>query len=208
MSSKIRRRCIYIDLSNVYGGICNVFEPGIYIDFSTIIPILDKYFGGINQFKVYSAYMGELQIKKHGYERVKAQNEFISSARVDGVYFGKGHISNDQKEKGVDMRIGVDMVNDAHNDTYDDFILFSGDADFQYPVDIIKGMGKKFHYCGFVHRYHPYFAWQADRILILDYNGIFANHQTTLDKRRQIPRNAKIIDIYKDKNVKTKSVIT
>jgi uncharacterized LabA/DUF88 family protein len=197
-------RCIYIDLSNIYGGICELFEPGVYIDFATLMPILDKAFGGINQFKVYGAYMGEKQTVKHGADKVRAQNEFISSALSPGVYFGKGHISRDQKEKGVDMRLGVDIVNDARLGLYTDFILFSGDADFQYPVDIIKKMKNKyFHYCGFANRYHSYFTWQARKKVVIDYNKIFAKG---INKSNKPPKDLKIIDIYNNKAVKIKSV--
>ncbi len=196
-------RCIYIDLSNIYGGLCKLFDVGVYIDFVTLMPLLDKEFDGINQFKVYGAYMGQKQVAKHGADFVRAQNEFVSSAIQDGVYFGKGHISKDQKEKGVDMRLGVDMVNDAHKKTYTDFILFSGDADFQYPVDIIKKMGKSFHYCGFANRYHPYFAWQANIKLILDYHKMFVN---SINKSNKPPDDAVIIDLYGHQDVKTKSI--
>lgn len=203
MAKKKVSRCIYVDLSNVYGGLCKLFDPGVYMDFSTLMPILDKEFGGIDQFKVYGAYMGQRQVAKHGADKVKAQNEFLSTATISGVYFGKGHISNDHKEKGVDMRLGIDMVNDALNNTYTDFILFSGDADFQYPVDIIKRKGKYFHYCGFVNRYHPYFAWQARKKLILDYNKKFVKGTTKANKP---PDDAVIIDMYGHKDIKTKSI--
>ena len=35
-------------------------------------------------------------------------------------------------EKGVDMRIGVDLVSDASADLYDVAVLVSGDGDFEY----------------------------------------------------------------------------
>lgn len=197
------KRCMYIDLSNVFGGLRELFDPGVYLDFGTLMPLLDEEFGGIDQFKVYGAYMGEKQIAKHGEQIVKAQNEFLSTAMLHGVYFGKGHISKDQKEKGVDMRLGVDMVNDAHNNKYTDYILFSGDADFQYPVDIIKSMGMYFHYCGFANRYHSYFAWQANKKLIVDYNKTFVKNSTPSNKH---PKDTVIIDIYGHKTVKMKSI--
>ncbi len=195
-------KCMYVDLSNVYGGITELFDPGVYIDFSTLMPMLDEIFEGIDKFKVYGAYMGYDGLSGQEYDMAKAQNEFFNSARLNGVHFGKGVIRNGQ-EKSVDMQIGVDMVNDAHNGDFTDYILFSGDADFSYPVSLIKEMGKNFHYCAFAGRYSPHFAGQAWRKVVLDYNGHF---RRVLNKKTTLPKKLIIKDIYSDKSVKTRSI--
>ena len=197
------KKCLYVDLSNIYGGITEIFQGGVYIDFSTLMPVLDKLFGGIDMFKVYGAYMGEKPgMPNYKKQMIRAQNEFLNSAKLSGVYFGKGVISNDGHEKGVDMQIGVDMVNDAHNGTFTDFILMSGDADFQYAISIVKAMGKNFHYCGFANRYAINFAFEAWRKVVLDYNGLFS----TLYGTAGMPKKMLVHDMYKDSSVKTKSV--
>ena len=45
-------------------------------------------------------------------------------------------------EKGVDMRIGVDLVSHASADLYDVAILVSGDGDYEYAVQAAKNRGK------------------------------------------------------------------
>ncbi len=193
---------MYVDLSNIYGGIVELFDSGVYIDFSTLMPLLDDAFQGIDMFKVYGAYMGTEGLKGKDYEKAKAQNEFFNSAKLDGVYFGLGNIRNKQ-EKGVDMQIGVDMVNDAHKNTYTDYILFSGDADFNYPVSLIKEMGKNFHYCAFANRFSRHFVSQAWKKVVIDYNKYFANN---VAPNTRLPSKLVVEDIYSSKTVKMKSI--
>lgn len=196
------KRCMYVDLSNLFGGTSEIFDAGVYIDFATLMPVLDEAFGGIDKFKVYGSYRGVNDVAKKNLDSAKGQNEFMNSARLNGVHFGKGNIRNKQ-EKGVDMQLGVDMVNDAHLEAYTDFILFSGDADFDYPVTIIKKMGMYFHYCAFANRYSPHFAWKARKKFIIDYNGLFSK---TVDPTTIPLRDIVIKDVYGNSSVKRKSI--
>jgi len=47
-----------------------------------------------------------------------------------------------KKEKGIDVRIAIDMVKEALQDNVDYCILISGDADFIPAFDLIKEIGK------------------------------------------------------------------
>lgn len=196
------QRCMYVDLSNFFGGTSTLFDDGIYIDFATLMPIFDDVFGGIDKFKVYGSYRGINEVTRRNRDKVQAQNEFMNSARIHGVHFGKGYIRNRQ-EKHVDMLLGVDMVNDAHNGEFTDFILLSGDADYQYPVSIVKSLNKYFHYCAFATRYSAQFAFSARKKLLIDYNKYFIKNTD----RKLIPKqDFKIVDVYKDKRVTIKSI--
>lgn len=53
------------------------------------------------------------------------------------------------QEKGVDVRIAVDMLADAYNHKSDTFILVSSDTDLLPPIQIVRGMGSKVVYVGF-----------------------------------------------------------
>ncbi len=46
------------------------------------------------------------------------------------------------QEKGVDMRIGVDMLALASKDNYDEAILVTGDGDLREAVQAVKDLGK------------------------------------------------------------------
>lgn len=199
------KKCLYADLSNLYGGMSKLLQPGEYFDFSTLMPIIDKEFGGVDDFKVYGAYMGLSKTSNpNDVLFVRAQNEFFNSAKLNGVHFGKGNISRHGQEKGVDMQLGVDMVNDAHLKRYDDVIVLSGDSDFNYPVSIIKSMGLNFHYCAFATRYSNYLAHQAWRKVVLDYNKHFATK--VLPATKGAPKTLKICELSIDKSLKIKSV--
>lgn len=196
------RKCLYADLSNLYGGIAELLKPGEYFDLSTLLPLIDSEFAGIDSIKVYGAYMGLSGVTNaRDILFIKAQNEFFNSARLSGVHFGKGNISRYGQEKGVDMQLGVDMVNDAHLDLYEDAIILSGDADFTYPISIIKSMGKNLHYCSFATRYSNYLAHQAWRKVVIDYNNYFATK--VLPTIKSPPKTLKICNV--DSSVKLKS---
>lgn len=198
-------KCMYVDLSNLYGGISGLFAPGVYIDFSTLMPLLQEQFEGIDKFKVYGAYMGYDTADNYKMQRARAQNEFFNSAKLPDVHFGKGRISKYGQEKSVDMQLGVDMVHDAHRGLYTDYILFSGDADLQYPVSIIKMLGKTFHYCAFANRFALSFAFEAKRKIVIDYNRTFRRQH--FDSGAKLPRNLEVYDMYKHADDKLKSVI-
>ncbi|MFA4960230.1 MAG: NYN domain-containing protein [Candidatus Pacearchaeota archaeon] len=47
-----------------------------------------------------------------------------------------------QKEKGIDVWIAIDMVKEAMNNNIEVVVLISGDADFVPALELIKGIGK------------------------------------------------------------------
>lgn len=48
-----------------------------------------------------------------------------------------------KREKGIDVMIAVDMVEDAIENRHDCFVLISGDADFIPALELIRRKGKK-----------------------------------------------------------------
>ena len=53
-------------------------------------------------------------------------------------------------EKGVDMRLGVDMLSHASRDLYDVSVLVSGDGDYEHAVQAVKDLGKHVEVACFV----------------------------------------------------------
>jgi len=45
-------------------------------------------------------------------------------------------------EKGVDMRLGVDLLSHASTNQYDIAVVVSGDGDYEYAVQAVKNLGK------------------------------------------------------------------
>jgi len=51
--------------------------------------------------------------------------------------------NKNQKEKGIDVWIAIDLVKEALEGKADIFILISGDADFVPALDLVKNIGKE-----------------------------------------------------------------
>ncbi|MBI2069587.1 MAG: NYN domain-containing protein [Elusimicrobia bacterium] len=60
------------------------------------------------------------------------------------THLGGGHnAGGKQIQKGVDVKLAIDLVRHAANSNYDVAILCSGDADFIPAVRVVKGFGKQ-----------------------------------------------------------------
>ena len=66
----------------------------------------------------------------------------------DGVYH----------EKGVDVKLAVDLLVGAYDDLYDSAILISSDTDLIPAIQKVKHLGKHVEYIGFAHQ--PSFGMQ------------------------------------------------
>jgi len=62
--------------------------------------------------------------------------------KTDGTYH----------EKGVDVRMAVDLLVGAYEDCYDTAILVSSDTDLIPALSKVRSMGKKIEYIGFGHK--------------------------------------------------------
>ena len=78
----------------------------------------------------------------------KTRKENLRS--LPGVYT----ISNGWKEKGVDVKIVVDMLNFSRNGTCDSIILVSSDSDLLPVIEKVQSVGKTVEYVGFAEGYY------------------------------------------------------
>lgn len=60
----------------------------------------------------------------------------------DGVYH----------EKGVDVKMAVDLVVGAYENSYDTAILISSDTDLVPAIEKVRALGKSVEYVGFSHQ--------------------------------------------------------
>jgi hypothetical protein len=69
---------------------------------------------------------------------------FYKSAKtIKNLIFFKGYRSpTSGKEKEVDVKIAVDIVNMAHLNKYDNLYLMSGDADFLHALKVAESLRK------------------------------------------------------------------
>ena len=129
--------------------ITNVFQP--YKD----INIKDIYYYSAKirmhpktKKKSYQLIANHRQLKnnleKQGIKCIKAGN-----VRAQEEKAGKGKTKITFKEKGVDVRISVDMVSFACDKKYDVLILCSSDSDIQPAVSESRKRGSQVYYLGF-----------------------------------------------------------
>lgn len=74
---------------------------------------------------------------------------------AQGFTVFRGHVMKQPgqyKEKGVDVKIAVDIVLKAVKNQYDTVILVSSDTDLIPAIEAIKEFGKRVEYVGFSHR--------------------------------------------------------
>jgi uncharacterized LabA/DUF88 family protein len=55
-------------------------------------------------------------------------------------------------EKGVDVKIAIDLLAGAYEDMYDTAILISSDTDLIPAIQKVRQLGKKVEYIGFSHK--------------------------------------------------------
>ena len=91
----------------------------------------------------------------------------------------QGYIMENQgvyHEKGVDVKIAVDMLTGAYEGSYDTAILLSSDTDLIPVIQKVRVLGKAVEYIGFAHR--PSFGLQKhvtlSRLLIRAELEVFA----------------------------------
>lgn len=84
-------------------------------------------------------------------EMVKSQQKFLSELEKDGFIIERGKIVYDNKirEKGVDVKIAIDLVIGAAEDKYDTAIIVSSDTDLVPAIKYVQTKGKKVEYIGF-----------------------------------------------------------
>lgn len=94
-------------------------------------------------------------------ELVRNQQRLFASLQNQGWEVKKGYMivhDKDYKEKGVDVRLAVDILDMAYQNEYDTAIVVSSDTDLIPAIIRAKELGKSIEYIGFSHR--PSFGMQ------------------------------------------------
>ena len=94
-------------------------------------------------------------------ELVKNQQKLFANLKKQGWEVKTGFMmvhDKDYKEKGVDVKLAIDILDMAYQNKYDTAIVVSSDTDLIPGIVRAKELGKKIEYIGFSHR--PSFAMQ------------------------------------------------
>lgn len=141
-----KRNYLFVDGSNLYGSQYDLFGPTHYINFSKIIQSistdLDVNFKEIYFYASYSPKPEKSTKKQISY--LKNEGLFYKGVKnTQKVTFFKGYRSKTSgKEKEVDVKLAVDIVDFAHRNKYDRMFLLSGDADFLHALMAVNQLKK------------------------------------------------------------------
>lgn len=145
---------VYIDGGNFY---YNLKEN----DCASMNFLFKKFIGslvGKRKLEGVRYYIGQIRPQnndKQSQELHRHQQVLFEKLKKAGFYIIRGHIRQIGKiftEKGVDVRIAIDLVEGAYEDRYDRAILISSDGDLAPAVEMVTKKGKKVEIVGFDHK--------------------------------------------------------
>lgn len=147
MTEKKARTYLFVDGSNLYAGQYQLFGPDHYLNFSEFIRNVEANLKiNFNKIYFYTSYSPK-PLKPTNKQKMYLKNEALfykNVRRTKNVIFFKGYRSKTSgKEKEVDVKLAVDIVDLGHRDKYQVVYLLSGDADFLQALFTIRKLRKK-----------------------------------------------------------------
>ena len=148
MSDSIKRVMIFIDGSNFYYALKRSFSK-TKIDFEKFCNFLCSG-DDLIEIKYYNSPLNRIDNSEE-YKKQQKFFEYLSDVPLMDIYFGRLEKRPDGKkaEKGVDVKLAVDLVVNAYKDKYDIAILVSNDADFIPAIQEALNLNKEVYYVGF-----------------------------------------------------------
>lgn len=194
------KRVLFVDGSNLYGGLTELLKPGEYFDFTELLELINKEIA-IDKVFFYGTFM-RIDPNKSKLHRliVIAQKAFFNSAKNNQkVIFYSGHFSGTGKEKGVDVHLAVDMAIGASTNQYDEMLIMTGDADLKYAVEKAQEFGKRISLVALSSRYPFGIASLVKMRIVYDVDDYFK--LKIIPNYQGKPKNIKVIDLNKKINV-------
>jgi uncharacterized LabA/DUF88 family protein len=153
-----KRVAIYIDGSNLYYKLKELDIKDItYFRYGN----LAEYLAGEGRNIVAKRYyVGAVRVKGGDKKAVRMQEGQVRlfnhlNSKAEGFNVKKGYLMKNDgiyHEKGVDVKIAVDLLVGAYENMYDTAILISSDTDLIPAIQKIKHLGKEIEYIGFSHK--------------------------------------------------------
>lgn len=192
---------IFIDGSNLYGGLTELLKPGEYIDFANIVKLIKKYYL-VEKVNFYGTYMRIDPTHSPTFKLIiKAQKKFFDSAKnCHQVTFFKGHFSGFGKEKGIDVKLALDMGIGACTNQFENAIIITGDADLKHAVKVAQDFSKNVDLVAIGSRFPFGIARVVSNILVLDYREFFKKNIVPSYKHK--PKNLTTIDLFNQVTIK------
>lgn len=131
---------LFIDGTNLYASQYELFGSNKYLHFPSFIKEIENNLKiKFNQIYFYASYSPQSK-KPTKKEKLYLKNEALfyrDVKRTKNVLFFRGYRSpTSGKEKEVDVKLAVDIVDFAHQKCYDQIFLLAGDADFMEALKV------------------------------------------------------------------------
>lgn len=143
---------LFIDGTNLYSAQYKLFGPDSYLDFSCFIGKIEKIlYTSFFQIQFYASYSPQAEnLTKKDKLYLKNEALFYKSAKqLPQLSFFTGYRSKTSgKEKEVDVKLAVDIVDYCYQNKFDNLYFCSGDADFNHALQIVRRFGKSIHLIG------------------------------------------------------------
>lgn len=154
MKSKKSRVYIYIDGSNLYS---NLKENGCGSMNFKFKEFAESFVAGrkLEGVRYYIGQIRPTEGDEKSQELHRHQQILFEKLKKAGFYIVRGRIRKIGKihsEKGVDVRIAIDLIEGAYEDRYDEAILITSDGDLAPAVEMVVRKKKKIELVGFEHR--------------------------------------------------------
>lgn len=144
---------VYIDGGNTYRRLKDIGLPekGKRFDYSTFVEHLvgDRTLGSK---RYYVGIVRNFDNSEKGEKMARSQQKFLDALRSEDFEVKSGRIMYDGKirEKGVDVKLSIDLVIGAVDNWYDTAIVISSDTDLIPAIKYVRGAKKKnVEYIGF-----------------------------------------------------------
>ena len=186
---------LFIDGTNLYAAQYELFGPKNHLDFSRLIEYIERELETtFNKILFYASYSPKPR-KSSQKQILYLTNEgfFYKSVRnTKHVVFFKGYRSpTSGKEKEVDVKLAVDIVDNAHRNMFDTCYIVSGDADFMHALEITRTLGKKVEIVAFENRIPHRFSFLYNTYVItLSENKKFKFHRKQKVTMLKVEKNA------------------
>lgn len=155
--NKTERVAVFIDGSNLHYKLRDLsIRNLIYFGYGEF----SRWLAGERDLVAKTYYVGVVRAKESdqkGQELRKNQLRLFNhlSSKQHGFHIERGYIMHNDgafHEKGVDVKIAVDLLVGAYENIYDVAILVSSDTDLIPAIEKVRALGKKVEYIGFSHR--------------------------------------------------------
>ncbi len=155
-NNKKRRVAIYIDGNNTYFKLKDLNLKNL-TNFN--YRKLADWLSGSREIISYRYYIGKIHTADDnlkGQELRKNQQRLFArlQSKEQGFVIKEGRLMENggkYHEKGVDVKLAVDLVVGAFDNLYDDAIIISSDTDLIPAIKKIKHLNKEVEYVGFSH---------------------------------------------------------